>query len=265
MTKIAFITGASGGVGQAATKLFLDHGWTVVATARDMDSLGTLGISSRLTPLRLDVTDHRSIQEAVGGAIARHGCIDVLVNNAGFSVSGPLEGVSDEAMRRAFDTNFFGSAALIREVLPCMRERRSGTIVNVTSLAGRVGIPYLSVYCATKFALEGLTESLAHELSRFGLRVKLVEPGGIRTKFRSEWFEPAAYQPEVSQVKAVMEAGIQKAAPPEGVAEAIYRAATDNSARIRYAANGAGLLLALRKLLSDSAMQALLRRALLKE
>ncbi len=260
MNDAAFITGASGGVGQATARLFLERNWCVIATARDPDSLGDLKHHPRLTRIGLDVTDQGSIKDAVREAIERHGRIDVLINNAGIGVAGPLEGVSEEAIRRVFDTNFFGSVALIREIVPHMRERRSGTIVNVSSVAGRIGIPFHSLYCATKFALEGLTESLAYELLQFDIRLKLVEPGGIRTNFRTQWFEPDAYQPQVTRLKIKMEEGIKKAASPMGVAEVIHRAATDRGTRMRFPANGAGAPLLFRRLLPDGAMQALLRR-----
>ena len=264
MKKVVLITGSAGGVGRAAVQRFIERGWFVVATARSPDSLSALGKHSHLSIERLDVMDKTSIQSCVSSVIQRHGQIDVLVNNAGIGVAGPLEGTSDVAMRRAFETNFFGPAVLTSEVVPHMRDRMTGTIVNVTSVAGRVGIPFHSIYSASKFALEGLTEALAFELEPFGIRLRLVEPGGIRTDFQAEWFEPEVYQPDVSQLRAQMERGIKRAPLPTGVADAIYLAATDARKRLRYPANSAGPLLIFRWLLSDAAMRGMLAKMFLK-
>jgi short-subunit dehydrogenase len=142
-----------------------------------------------------------------------------------------------------------------------MRSRRSGVIVNVSSITGRLGIPFLAPYVASKHALEGLSEAMAYELRPFGVRVKLIEAGGVRTSFSHEWSVSPDYEPTSSKVRARMKAGAQKAAGPEGVAAVIYQAATDSAQRLRYPANGAGQLLRLRRLLPETVMRNLIARA----
>jgi NAD(P)-dependent dehydrogenase (short-subunit alcohol dehydrogenase family) len=138
--------------------------------------------ASIFTP-RLDVTDRASMQAAVDETVAKFGGIDVLINNAGFALMGPLEGASSEDLRREIDTNLLGVIEMIQLVLPLMRKAGSGVIINVSSVGGRLTIPLFSTYHATKFAVEGLTEALQYELQGHGVRVKLIEPGGSQTNF----------------------------------------------------------------------------------
>ena len=145
-----------------------------------------------------------------------------------------------------------------------LRERESGVIVNVTSITGRVGLPFMSPYDSTKFALEGLSESLSYELGTVGIRVKLVEPGGVRTAFSHKWVRNPLYNPALDGLIAKMEAGAAKAKGPEGVAQAIFKAATDLSARLRYTANGSGPLIMLNRLLPPSVWRSMVASSLLK-
>ena len=187
-TRTVLVTGTSSGLGQAAAKQFLAEGWNVVASARTIETAVPLEPdSSRLLRVRLDVIDARSIQTAFDAAESRFGAVDVVVNNAGVGLGGVLEAISTEQLRDHFEVNVIGTAAVCQAAIRHMRVRREGVIINVTSLAGRVGLPFLSPYCAGKFAVEGLTESLFYELKPFGVRVKIVEPGGIRTKFTHPW------------------------------------------------------------------------------
>jgi NAD(P)-dependent dehydrogenase (short-subunit alcohol dehydrogenase family) len=207
MNRTILITGASSGIGEATAALFAKKGWNVVATARRPETLAGLATLPNVLALRLDVTDEVSITEAVAAATARFGAIDVLVNNAGVGLAGPIEAVTPAQWEAQFATNLFGVAATVRAVLPRMRERRSGLIINVSSIVGRVGLPFLGVYNATKFALEGMTEAMYFELRPFGLRVKLVEPAGTKTQFAHQKTQHAAYEPQLSQVMTKMTEG----------------------------------------------------------
>src|SRR5439155_23826419 len=156
-------SGCSSGIGLLTARLFAERGWNVVATARHVETLSDLP-PDRVLTLALDVVDESSIAKAIAATVERFGAIDVLVNNAGFGVFGPLEAISGAALEEQFRVNVFGMAAMIRHVLPVMRRQRRGTIVNMSSIGGRIATPYVSAYYATKYAVEGLSESLRYEL-----------------------------------------------------------------------------------------------------
>jgi NAD(P)-dependent dehydrogenase (short-subunit alcohol dehydrogenase family) len=179
MARVILITGCSSGIGGLTAELFAARGWSVAATARRPEEVSLDNVAA----LRLDVTDEASIASAVASTVDRFGTIDVLVNNAGYGLFGPLEGATAVEFEAQFRTNVLGPVSVIRHVLPLMRARRTGVIVNVSSLAGRVATPFMSGYNASKFALEGLSESLRYELSLHGIRVKLVEPAHFKTDF----------------------------------------------------------------------------------
>ena len=184
--KTALITGSSSGFGKATAQLFLNNGWNVVATMRQPQDGLFNASSNNLRVIALDVTDAESVRVAVSEALGAFGGVDALVNNAGFGVFSPLETTSDELTRRLFQTNTLGTIAMARSIVPHMRQRGSGTIVNVTSSVVFNPAPLVSVYAATKTAVEGFSEALYHELAPFGIRVKLVEPGyGPDTRFRA--------------------------------------------------------------------------------
>ncbi len=178
-----FVTGSSSGFGLEFVRMALAHGFRVAATARDPKKLKELvpGHEDNMLALELDVTKPGHIKRAVRDAERAFGKIDVLVNNAGYGYLAAVEEGEDKEIRAMFDTNFFGLAALTRAVLPGMRERRHGTIVNIASVAGIVGFPGSGYYAATQFAVEGLSESLSKEVEPLGIRVMLVEPGPFRT------------------------------------------------------------------------------------
>ncbi|WP_070107515.1 oxidoreductase [Burkholderia plantarii] len=179
------ITGANRGLGLEIARAALDAGDRVLATARDPAPIAAAldGFGERLATTRLDVTDAASIAAAVDLARQRFGGIDVLVNNAGYGQLGPFELISPAAIERQFDTNVFGAFEVARAVLPVMRAQRSGHVVTLSSIAGLIGIEGASIYCASKFALEGWSESLGQEVARFGIRTTLIEPGRFRTDF----------------------------------------------------------------------------------
>ncbi len=180
-----FITGCSSGFGREFVRAALAHGFRVVATARDPRKLGDLiaGHQDRAKALALDVTQPEQIKHVVGEAERAFGRIDVLVNNAGYGYLAAVEEGADKDIRAIFETNFFGAVAMIRAVLPGMRARQHGYIVNVASVGGVIGHAGSGYYAATKFALEGLSEALAQEVEPLGIRVLIVEPGPFRTKF----------------------------------------------------------------------------------
>lgn len=183
--KTWFITGANRGIGLGIARAALEAGDQVVATARKPEQVeaGLAGFGGRLLALRLDVTDQASIQSAVDTASARFGRIDVLVNNAGYGQLGVFEQQSVAAINRQFATNFFGTLAVTRAVLPLMRAQRSGHVFTVSSIGGLIGAEGGSIYSATKFALEGWSEGINFELKQFGIKTTLIEPGFFRTDF----------------------------------------------------------------------------------
>jgi NAD(P)-dependent dehydrogenase (short-subunit alcohol dehydrogenase family) len=226
------ITGCSSGFGLATARHFLERGWRVVATMRTPRE-DLLPPSGRLRVLQLDVTDAKSIRKAVEAA----GPIDVLVNNAGFGAPAPFELTSMETVRALFETNTFGTMAVTQAVLPHMRERRSGVIVNVTSSVTYKPLPLVGVYRAAKAAVNAFTESLASEAGAFGVRVRIVLPGSSgETNFREtartnlRGIEDAAYGEFMKQAIARMVASTGPGTRATDVAEAVWFAATDPSA-----------------------------------
>ena len=185
MNRVWFITGASSGFGRAITEAAVAADDTVIATARNAEVLSGIAAAhpGQVEAVSLDVTDTAAIEAAVQDVIARHGRIDVLVNNAGRGHVGAAEETSDEELRSLFDVHVFGPAALTRAVLPSMRERRSGTIVQMSSMGGQLSFAGFAAYSGTKFALEGMSEALAPEVRPLGVKVLIVEPGAFRTGF----------------------------------------------------------------------------------
>lgn len=174
--KVVLVTGASSGIGQACAELLSARGHTVYGTSRKPPPE-----PARHRMLELDVTRDDSVQKAVATVLEEQGHLDVVVNNAGYALAGPIEDTSIEEARHQLDTNFFGVLRVCKAVLPSMRARGSGLIVNVSSLGGMVGLPFQGLYSASKFALEGLTESLRQEVAPFGVQVTLLQPGDVRT------------------------------------------------------------------------------------
>jgi NAD(P)-dependent dehydrogenase (short-subunit alcohol dehydrogenase family) len=266
MSKTVLITGASSGIGKATAQYFASLGWNVVATARS-ENIHGLEQSDRLLCLRLDVTNESTIQEAITKALDRFGKIDVLVNNAGYGLLGAFEATTTEQVQRQFATNVFGLFDVTRVLIPHFRSQQAGTIINISSMGGHMSFPFASLYHATKWAVEGFSESLQYELEPFGIRVKVIEPGVVRTGYADRL--EIASKPELSiydaPIKSMMqksEQGYEGATKPEVVAKVIYRAATDNSKRLRYAAGSP--LLFIRKLLPDNIFFAMIRQVALR-
>jgi NAD(P)-dependent dehydrogenase (short-subunit alcohol dehydrogenase family) len=240
--KTVLITGASTGIGRAAAQYFQQHGWNVVATMRDPEHGKDLATLERVLVTPLDVTQSDSIEKAVHAALDRFGSVDVLVNNAGFGAFGPLEAASMETIRRQFDTNVIGLLETTKAVLPHFRKQHSGVIVNISSIGGRMTFPLGTLYHGTKFAVEGISESLAYETKSIGVKVKIVEPGAIKTDFGTRSFSFSndeslvEYQKIVQGLQTAMEPMMANGADPIVVAEVIYQAATDGSDQLRYPA-----------------------------
>jgi NAD(P)-dependent dehydrogenase (short-subunit alcohol dehydrogenase family) len=240
MSKTVFITGASSGIGRATALLFQAAGWNIVATMRSPEKQAELTGLDRVRVARLDVTDDATIRQAVAEATGAFGGIDVLVNNAGYGAYGALEATSLDSIRRQFDTNVIGPLSAIKAVLPHMRSRKSGTIVNVSSMGGRLAFPLGSLYHGSKFALDGLSEALFYELAAIGVRIKLIEPGMTQTDFSGRSFQfshdesLAEYGPVVEKTMQGFAALSVNASTASDVAATIFRAATDESSQLRY-------------------------------
>jgi NAD(P)-dependent dehydrogenase (short-subunit alcohol dehydrogenase family) len=246
MPQTVLITGCSSGFGEATARLFAEKGWNVVATMRQPEAGAALAALDNVLVTPLDVQDCASIDTAIESALARFGRIDVLVNNAGFGLWGVFEGTPREKILEQFEVNVFGLMDVTRAILPHFRANRSGVIVNVSSGAGVFTLPLISLYCASKFALEGFSESLSYELSSLGVTVKIVEPGGVTsTDFVKRSGGEAIsvqnlldYAPFVAATSEVF-AGLRTSrasATSEEVAAVIFTAATDGTDQLRYIA-----------------------------
>ncbi|WP_115862819.1 SDR family oxidoreductase [Halorussus litoreus] len=242
MTETVLITGCSSGIGRETARVFLQDGWEVYATARnpaDVQALGEAGANIA----SLDVTDEDDVERVVDRIVDEHGRIDCLVNNAGYAQLGPVEDVPVERVEDQFEVNVFGPHRLARAVLPHMRERRTGTIVNVSSVSGRIATPGMGIYNGSKFAMEGISDALRPEVSEHGIDVVLVEPGPVETAFaeragsevegieRSDAYE--AIYSILDDTKAIGGGG-PGAIPPRRVAESVLDAANLTDPAPRY-------------------------------
>jgi len=267
--QVALVTGASSGIGEAIARRLLAGGWTVYAGARRVDRMSPLAqAGARL--LDLDVTDDASMVAAVEGILADTGRIDALVNNAGYGSYGAMEDVPLAEGRRQFEVNVFGLARLMQLVAPHMRRQRSGRILNVASMGGKIHEPMGSWYHATKFAVEGMSDCVRMELEPFGVDVVVIEPGAIQSEWNAIARESllrtsgsTAYA-EQARISAGLLAGADKdtASPPTVVADSAWLAVTARKPKTRYLmGGGAKLLVGLRWLLSDRAFDRVMRMA----
>jgi len=240
MNKIVFITGASSGIGRAAAKLFHAAGWNVVATMRTPEKEQELTGLDRVLVTGLDVESAESIEQAVANALDTFGVIHVLVNSAGYGLMGVFESATGEQIRRQFEVNVFGLMRVTQAILPHMREQRSGAIINISSFGGITANRFGSLYNSSKFAVEGFSEALSHELAFLNIAVKIIEPGSIATNFRNGMVliqnTIDVYNAEFAAMLsryAQRTAHLQKATADD-VAGSIYQAATDGQPRLRY-------------------------------
>ncbi|RID91496.1 SDR family oxidoreductase [Gemmobacter lutimaris] len=235
------ITGTSSGIGKATAVRFHSEGWNVIATMRDTSASDLADLDNVLVT-RLDVADSASITAAVTAGIEHFGAIDVLLNNAGYGAYGPLEAFSTDRIRRQFDTNVIGLLEVTQTVLPHMRRRRTGTIVNISSIGGQITFPLGTLYHGTKFAVEGLSEALHYELEPLGIRVRIVEPGMIKTDFGGRSFDFAMdgrltdYATSVEAMGRLFGRLASNPSSPEVVADVIWQAANAPGAQLRFRA-----------------------------
>jgi NAD(P)-dependent dehydrogenase (short-subunit alcohol dehydrogenase family) len=259
MTNTIMITGASSGIGRATAQLFQVKGWNVIATMRDPDKETELTALERTLVTRLDVQDIDSISLAVDAGISRFGRIDALLNNAGYGAYGPLEATPLEKIRRQFDTNVIGLMATTQAALPYFRKQGAGVILNVSSIGGRMTFPLGTLYHGSKFAVEGISEALHYELAPLGVRVKIIEPGRVKTDFGGRSFDFSndasltEYQPLVQALARALGPASGEGSSPEAVAEVVFTAATDGTNQLRYEATpDAVQLLARRRAVDDA-------------
>ncbi|MFE5340682.1 oxidoreductase [Isoptericola sp. NPDC056578] len=269
-TKVALVTGASSGIGESTARKLQSIGYTVYGAARRTDRLQRLAADG-VRPLRMDVTDEQSMKDGVATIVADTGRIDVLVNNAGYGSYGAIEDVDIDEGRRQFEVNVFGAMNLTQLVLPRMREQKSGTIVNITSMGGKIYTPLGGWYHGTKFALEALSDCLRLELAPFGIDVVVIEPGGIATEWggiaADNLEKTSANGPYERQAEAVArslrsEANTRRNSPPSVIADAIAKAVAARRPKTRYAVGyGARPLIAAGRILGDRQFDALITRA----
>ncbi len=244
MTNTVLITGTSSGIGLSTAGYFADRGWNVVAAQRKPEQESVLARRANVLVSRLDVADLASIEEAIAEGVQRFGTIDALVNNAGYGQMGLFEALETEQIQQQFAVNVFGVMAVTRALLPLFRRQRHGVIVNVSSGAGLFTLPMISMYCASKFALEGFSEALSYELAAVGVGVKLVIPhGGVTdTRFVERQSDTMAenrelidYVPFIEKTRQAFAAmGKARTISALDVAQVIYQAATDGTPQLRY-------------------------------
>jgi NAD(P)-dependent dehydrogenase (short-subunit alcohol dehydrogenase family) len=246
--KVALVTGSSSGIGFETSLMLARAGFNTYASMRNLEkSKNITEIAKKeklpLQVVQLDVNNDGSVKDAIVKIIKTDQRIDVLINNAGYGLFGSVEDTSIEEIKAQFETNFFGVVRVTQQVLPLMRRQNLGTIVNVSSVGGRIGLPALSAYHSTKFALEGLSESIAFELEPFGIRVVIIEPGVIRTNILNssssakKALDPKSPYFSLSQnlndnFKSMMES--ESSSSPEEVAKVILQAVTSKNPRLRY-------------------------------
>jgi NAD(P)-dependent dehydrogenase (short-subunit alcohol dehydrogenase family) len=279
MTKVALVTGSSSGIGYETSLLLARNQFVTYASMRNLkkgDELMKIA-SQETIPLKvieLDVNDNVSVNDAMDTILKENGRIDVLVNNAGYSVFGSLEELSLEEIKDQFETNFFGAVRAAKAVIPAMRKQSSGTIVNVSSIGGKVGLlPYFTAYHASKFALEGYTESLRQELVEFGINVILIEPGAVGTNFMDNMKTGKNYNPNESPyantIQRVFEGAqviMANTIHPREVAQVILNAVNSTSPDVRYSVGkDAESILKRRAELSDTEMEQWVRESYMEK
>ena len=239
MPKVVLITGASSGIGKSVANYLSEKGMLVYGTSRTQKKDTSLPYKM----IALDILDVDSIQKAVSEIIEKEGRIDVLVNNAGMGITGPIEETPTEEMKKVFDTNLFGAVDVMKAVLPEMRKQNSGKIINVTSIAGYMGLPFRGVYSATKGALELITEATRMEVKQFGIHIVNVAPGDFATniaagRFHTPVFENSAYKKTYQENLDLMDAHVDGGMNPLVMAKAVYNIIETKSPKIHYKVGG---------------------------
>ena len=239
MPKVVLITGASSGIGQSISKYLAEKGMKVYGTSRHPKK----DIKTDVHMLALDVTDVASIKKAIEVIIKAEGKLDVLVNNAGMGITGPIEDTPTDEMRKVFNTNLFGAIDVMKAVLPQMRSQGSGLIINITSIAGYMGLPFRGIYSSTKGALELVTEALRMEVKDFGIQVTNVAPGDFATniasgRYHTPVFKDSAYKIKYEQNLALIDADVDSGKSPEVMAKAVYRIINTANPKTHYKVGG---------------------------
>ncbi len=238
MSKTVFITGASSGIGKSIAMYLHDRGYVVYGTSRNPEK-----VDVPFHMVALDVTDETSIKNAVEDVVTKAGKIDVLINNAGKGITGPIEDTPTDEMRGNFNTNFFGVIDVIKAVLPHMRKQQSGMIINTTSIAGYMGLPFRGIYSASKGALELVTEALSMEVKSFGVKVVNIAPGDFATniaagRYHTPVFENSAYKEKYAENLALMNTHVDSGADPILMAKAIHQIIENKNPNIHYKVGG---------------------------
>lgn len=235
MSKVILITGGSSGIGKSIGEFLHQKGFIVYGTSRNPEKV----LNSIFPLVALDVRDVESIHLAVAQIIQSTGRLDVVINNAGVGITGPLEEIPMEEIKNNFDTNFFGPIAVMKAVLPQMRQQKSGLIVNITSIAGYMGLPYRSVYSASKGALELITEALRMEVKSFGIQITNVAPGDFATniaagRFHAPIIQGSDYERAYGSILKTMDEHVDSGSNPNEMAEAVFQIIQDKNPRIHY-------------------------------
>jgi len=258
MKKTILITGASSGIGKATAVYFQQHGWNVIATMRSPEKETELNELENVQLEKLDVLDVSSIDQAIKNGVAKYTKIDALVNNAGYGAYGPLESFPRENIIRQFNTNVIGLIDVTKAIIPHFRQNKEGVIVNISSIGGQMTFALGSLYHGTKFAVEGISESLHYEMKEIGVKVKIVEPGFIKTDFGGRSFDfqagpIAEYQTIIEGLMKQWQNPNNTVSAPSVVAEVIFNAVTDGTNQLRYrAGDDANFLLDCRKKMTDT-------------
>ncbi|KAB1230953.1 SDR family oxidoreductase [Chryseobacterium viscerum] len=238
MNPTIFITGASSGLGKATAKLFAEKGWTVIATMRNPEKETELTVFPNIHLLKLDISDPEQVARIASKA-EEISLVDVLLNNAAYGLMGPFEGTTDEELIQLINTNFLGTMLVTKAFLPYFRTRKKGTVITVTSSTANIPYPFVSVYAATKSALEKWSEGMSYELKEWGIRIKTVVPAYMQTNFGSnaQMVSHPDYETVFTQyITAMRGDSTAKRDTPETIAEVIYTAATDNRQQLHYMA-----------------------------